>query len=341
MPSRPWPCAVLLVSGALCVLLAGLALYGQRTVVNERAFADRATGTLRQDEVDDEIADRIADRLVEKHPELATRRPVLDAAAHDLVASPAFANEFRRGVTTMHQELFASTNDDVLLVMPGAGQDLLTAIEYHSRASARQVPGTDPELLELSGGGPIETVLRDLAPTARSLSGLAPLAFIAGLALLALAVLRAPTRRRGLRRAAIALASVGGLTLAGLAIARALLLATFDTSHGDAVVSTIWNAYLGDLRLWGFACGGVALVLAAAAEPGAPGAWRRALARVSHPRGASGRLVRAAALLVVAVLLLTAPEVPVNLALVTLAGVLVFSAAAEVARLRLSRSPAV
>jgi hypothetical protein len=40
------------------------------------------------------------------------------------------------------------------------------------------------------------------------------------------------------------------------------------------------------------------------------------------------------------VLLLTAPEVPVNLALVTLAGVFVFSAAAEVARLRFTRSPA-
>jgi hypothetical protein len=175
---------------------------------------------------------------------------------------------------------------------------------------------------------------------AGTLAGLAPLALAAGLALLALAVLRAPTRRRGLRRAALALASVGGVTVAGLAIARALLLSTFDTSHGDAVVGTIWNAYLGDLRWWAFAFAGAALVLAAAAEPGAPGAWRRAWVRVSHPRGATARLVRAAGLLVVAVLLLTAPEVPVTLALVTLAGVLVFTAAAEVARLRFHRSAA-
>jgi hypothetical protein len=106
------------------------------------------------------------------------------------------------------------------------------------------------------------------------------------------------------------------------------------------VVGTIWSAYLGGLRWWGFACGGLALVLAAAAEPGAPGAWRRALGRISHPQGVAGRLLRAAGLLVVAVLLLTAPEVPVDLALVALAGVLVFSAAAEVARLRLTRPPA-
>ena len=321
------------------MLLGGLALYGQRTVVNERAFADRATSTLGQDEVDDEIADRIAQRLVNFHPELAGRRPVLDAAAHDLVATPLFANEFRAGVAAMHRALFADSHAPVHLLTAGAGQELRVMVENHSSGSAAGVPTTDPEVLQI-GGGRLEDTLRDAAPAARSLARLAPLAFAAGLVLLTLAVLRAPTRRRGLRRAAMALASVGGITLAGLAIARALLLSTFDTSHGDAVVSTIWNAYLGDLRLWALACGGGALVLAAAAEPGAPGAWRRVLARVSHPRGAAGRLVRAAGLFAVAVLLLTAPEVPVNLALVALAGVLVFSATAEVARLRLTHSAA-
>jgi hypothetical protein len=339
MPARLWPCAVLLVSGALCFLLGGLALYGQRTVVNESAFADRATSTLTQDEVDDEISDRISDRLVTKYPELAGRRPVLDAAARDVVASTDFAQEFRSGVAAMHHTLFADSTEPVRLVLPGAGRDLLAAVRYHSQASARDLPAVDPELLEL-GGGRLETTLREAAPVARKLSRLAPFAFAAGLALLTLAVLRAPTRRRGLRRAAMALAGVGGLTLAGLAIARALLLATFDTSHGDAVVTTIWRAYLQDLRLWGLAVGAIGLIAAAAAEPGARGAWRRALARVSHPRGAAGRLLRAAGLLVVAVLLLTAPEVPVNLGLVTLAGVLVFSAAAEVARLRFHGSAA-
>jgi hypothetical protein len=340
MPARRlWPCAVLLVTGALCVLLAGLALYGQRTVINERAFADRATSTLAQDEVGDEIAERIAQRLVNEYPELASRRPVLDAAAHDIVGWPKFAQEFHEGVAAMHRSLFQDTHKPVHLIMPGAGHDLLERVEVHSKTTARSVPSSDPEVVQI-GGGRLEDNLLNAAPVARSLSRLAPFAFAFGLLLLGLAVLRAPTRRRGLRRAALALACVGGITLAGLAIARAVLLSTFDTSHGDAVVGTIWNAYLGDLRLWALACGGVALVLAAAADPGAPGAWRRALAHAANPRGAAGRLVRAAGLFVVAVLLLTAPEVPVNLALVTLAGVLVFSAAAEVARLRLTRSAA-
>jgi hypothetical protein len=338
MPSRPfWPCAALLVGGALCLLAGGLALYGRHAVLDERGFADRATSTLGQDEVRQEIADRIADRLVTAHPELAAGRPVLDAAAGDLVSTPEFAQEFRRGAADLHHDLFASSHAPALLVLPGAGGDLLRAVEYHSTSAARMVPSSDPDLLAL-GGGRLETALRESAPTARRLARLGPLALAAGVALLLLAVLRAPTRRRGLRRAALAVAGVGGFTLAATAIARALLLATFDTSHGDAVVGTIWSAFLGDLRLWAFACGGVALVLAAAAEPGRPGAWRRLLAHVTHASSATGRLARAAAMLLVAVLLLTAPEVPVNLALVALAGLFVFSAAAEVARLRPARS---
>jgi hypothetical protein len=138
----------------------------------------------------------------------------------------------------------------------------------------------------------------------------------------------------------MAVGAVGGVTLATVTIARSLLLATFDTSHGDVVVGTIWNAFLGDLRVWALAVGAIGLILAAAADPGPPGAWRRMLARVARPASAAARLARAGALLLVALLLLTAPEVPVNLALVGVAGLFVFTAAAEVARLRPARTPA-
>jgi hypothetical protein len=256
MPSRSlWPCAVLLVTGALCLLAGGIALYGQHTVIDERAFADRATSTLSQAEVGDEIVTRITGRMVQAHPELAPKRPAIQAAAQDIVDSPRFAPEFHRGAVAMHRELFTSSRQTVRLVMPGAGADM------HSR----DLPAIDPELLAL-GGGPLETRLRDAAPAARSLARLAPLALALGAFLLVLAVLRAPTRRRGVRRAALAVAAVGAITVAALTLARALLLSTFDSSRGDTVVRTIWNAYLGDLRLWGFACAGIALAFARAAE---------------------------------------------------------------------------
>src|SRR5262249_57566507 len=68
--------------------------------------------------------------------------------------------------------------------------------------------------------------------------------------------------------------------------ARAGTLDRFDTSRGDSVVSAIWNAYLGDLRLWSLALGAAGLIAAAciaarlpAGELGRPfAALRRLLA---------------------------------------------------------------
>jgi uncharacterized membrane protein YgdD (TMEM256/DUF423 family) len=51
------------------------------------------------------------------------------------------------------------------------------------------------------------------------------------------------------------------------------------------------------------------------------------------PRGSALRLARAAGLVLLAVLLLWMPEVPLDLAVVIAAGLLVFSGAAEVVRL--------
>jgi hypothetical protein len=116
-------------------------------------------------------------------------------------------------------------------------------------------------------------------------------------------------------------------------IARALVLSSFDTSYGDAVVATIWDAFLSDLRIWALATGAVGLVAAAAFDPGNPGAWRRIAGRVLAPCGSAARIARAAALLLVAVLLLWLPEVPLDLAVVAASGLLVFTAAAEFVRL--------
>src|SRR5262249_35232927 len=99
----------------------------------------------------------------------------------------------------------------------------------------------------------------------------------------------------------------------------------------------IWDAFLGDLRLWGLVAGAAGLIAAAAFEPGTRGAWRRLAAQVASPCGSAARLAPAGGLAVMAAPLLRMAQVPLGLALVTLAGVLVFSAAAEVVRLSSAR----
>ena len=96
-------------------------------------------------------------------------------------------------------------------------------------------------------------------------------------------------------------------------------------SHGDAVVGTIWDSFLGDLRLWGLVVGaggadrrravraGSARRLAAAARPGAHAARRRRRVWPAPAHCSSSPCCS-----------LWMPEVPLDLALITLAGGLVF-----------------
>lgn len=321
---------MLLVAGVLGLVLGGLALYGRHAVLDGRAFADRATATLGQDEVRDEIARRLADREIQASPALAAQRPVLEAAVGEVVADPRFAAEFHSGAMELHAAVFerrAST-----FALPGVERKLRAAVAGHSPATAQLLPPTEPPLLQL-GGGRVEDGLLEAAPVARDLTVLAPVALLLGLAALVWAALRAPTKRLGLRRAALGLALAGGATVAATTIGRAAVLSTFDTSHGDAVVGTIWGAFLADLRLWGLLAGVVGVVAAAVFEPGMPGAWRRAVFPLLSPSGSGARLARAGGLVLLAALLLWMPAVPLELAVVAVAGLLVFSGAAEVVRL--------
>jgi hypothetical protein len=330
----------------MALTVGGLALYGRHAVLDRDAFAARATGALQQDEVIDEIASRITARELEENPSLASRRPVIEAAVGDLVADARFSSEFRAGTIVLHESLFgdgvvatpADGNGASLRVrvnalpLPGAGRELHAAVAARSTAAAADLPDADPVLFSL-GGGRLESALVDAAPHARTLTSVAPIAIVLGLLLLIGAAWRAPTLRLGMRRAALGVALAGGAIVAATAVGRAIVLSTFDTSHGDAVVGTIWSAFLADLRMWGLAAGAAGLIAAAAFEPGAPGAWRRAMTAAMSPSGSGPRLARAGGLVVLAVLLVWMPEVPLDLALVGAAGVLVFTGAAEVVRL--------
>ena len=124
---------------------------------------------------------------------------------------------------------------------------------------------------------------------------------VAGVALLALGIVRAATRRRGIWAAGITIALAGGLLAAVITGARDVVLHQFDTDFGDAVVSQVWTAYLGDLRVWALALGAGGLVVAAAAggprlslalaarrrRLRRPAGWRARLGLLRSPRSRS------------------------------------------------------
>ena len=284
MARKPgWPCAVLLVAGVLSLVLGGLALYARHAVLDQRAFADRRRRRCSQDEVRDEIAQRIADREIDADPG-ARRRAGRRSRRPSPRSSRARASRpsSTPGATALHESLFAG----------GAAGDGAGAARARRRSCAPRSRSTRrprrrccrPPIRSSSASAAAGSRARCARPrrwdaTCRRWRRWA---CSSGWCCSSAAALRAPTLRLGLRRAALGLALAGGATVAATAIGRAIVLSTFDTSHGDAVVGTIWSAFLADLRLWGLIVGG-------ARDRGRGGLRARGAGRVAaRPRRGDG-----------------------------------------------------
>ena len=305
-----------LLASALCIVAAVPALYARDAILDSDGFADRAVTALAQDEVDEEIAGRFATRLIERSPGLVTLRPALEEAAADVAASPSFAARFGAGVRGLHQDIFSADDPRPALRVAGMTAQVQAALARRTPVLAQRLPhDADPSLMSIGSSGR-ERFLLEAAPRARRWSRLAPVALIAGLLGLVLVALTARDRRRGLWGSGVALAGAGGALLAGWIGARTLTLEGFDTRWGDAVVKTIWNAYLGDLRTWSLGIGSAGLLIAAgAARPGPSKrpSWSQIPASV-----------RGVALLVAGALVLADRELSLDLAAVGAAGVLLY-----------------
>jgi hypothetical protein len=320
----------ILAVAAACLLVAGIAVHARLAVVDEAAFAGRAAGTLHSDEVRHEIGARTGGRVVAERPELAVGEAVIeDAVVFGVALDPAFQAGFRTAAARMHHALFWDPDAEASLRITGSGAALRADLRHRVPDVAAELPRIgDPTLLSVGSSGP-ERALRELGPWVRRLAG--PLAIVfgaLGIGLLALAIARAGDRRRAVWGSGLAVAAAGGLIAAAVTAARDLVLEQFDTSFGDAVVSVVWNAFLGDLRIWALAACAAGLVVAAAA--GGPRLAPRAMLAAPPTRGR--RLVRAVGLLAVAGLAVQVPQLVLHIGLVAFAAAAFYVAAGDLLR---------
>jgi hypothetical protein len=316
--------SALFAAAAVSLVLGALALQGQRAIVQEDAFVAHAARTLAQDEVREEAAARIDARLVSARPELARAEGMLERATIEAVEAPGFVAAFRAGAARLHQALFAESEADVALSVPGAAA--MVADRLDPRVGARVRRAGDEPLLSL-GGNARERALRRLGPIARRLTGAAPVLLALGLVLLAAGVARRRNLRRGLFGAAVAVGLAGGLLAAGVRGARNFVLDHFDTAYGDAVVSTIWGEFVGDLRIWGLVAAAAGVAVAGAASRGLAADADALRARLARRRPTLWAL----ALIAAAAGFLLLPTVVGPFAVVAVAGVLLYAGAAELA----------
>ncbi len=317
---------LVLAVAAACLLAAGIGGYGALAVLDRDAFADRAVRTLDSDEVREEAGVRIAGRLANEQHELSVLQPLIaDTVSEEVADDPAFRSAFRDGAVRLHEALFEQPGAEASMTVAGSGAMVRAELLRRGAEVPRLV---DMPLFSVGADGP-EGMLRRLAPRVADVA--LPLSLVLaliGIGLLALAVWRERDHRRAVWAVGLTVAAAGGLTAAGVTAAQDFVLDHFDTGFGDAVVGSVWDAYLADLRGWALALGAAGLVVAAAA--GGPRPSPATL--FAAPASRRGRALRATALLGLAALAVQFPELVLHTGLVAIAAGLVYVAAGDMLR---------
>ena len=158
---------VLVVLASVCIVLALVAGYVRRAVVDSDQFANRATVALRDDSVRSLIAEKVTDEVVLKQErDLIAARPIIESVTSTIVGSRAFTSLFRTAVRDVHRALFDRDRDTVTLTVSDVGTVLAAALEQLRPSLASQVRSTErAELVSAdlgSLGGDLARVADDI-----------------------------------------------------------------------------------------------------------------------------------------------------------------------------------
>lgn len=258
---EPWLTAMIVVSVVLAIVALALS-YAGRALLRPQPFADRAVAALRQPAVSDEVADRLADAVVGSGSgDLATVRPLVRAATGSIVSSPAFLALLRRAVFEAHVAVVQRDDHAMAVNVADAGVLVAALLRRFAPAAARTVNAERAEhLLTLEPGDGVLAAVR----TARRVYALAWVLALIALLLAVAAIWQSRARHRTVRRLGIGLA-LGGLVLVALYTIGGAVAAQLAPSGRGAVVTALWQVFLGGLRvqaLWATAAGAVVAALA-------------------------------------------------------------------------------
>jgi hypothetical protein len=327
----------LVVIASCLLVLALVAGYARRAVVDSDQFANRATDALRDDSVRGLIATRITDEVVLKREEdLIAARPLIESVTAELVGTSAFAGLFRAAVGDVHRALFDRDQDTFTLAVGDVGTVLAEALEQLRPGVAREVRATERVAVVRRDLGSVGS---DLAAAADKVRILGVLLLVLSLAAVAGALAISRDRRRTAVELGVGAAVAGVLLVVALGVLRSLALDSVDGPEARDAAGAVWDAFVGDLRTAAWILAGCGAVVAAAGssylDPAGLGApLRRAAARVAvEPERPLWRWLRAIGFAVAGVILLVERDAVIQL-LLTLAGVyLVYEGVAAMLRL--------
>ena len=324
-----------MVLAALAAMLALVAGYARRAVVDSDQFANRATAALEAPAVRELISARVADEVLAEEPDLIAVRPLIESVAGGVVGGGAFTGVFRSAVRDVHRALVDRDEDTLTLTLRDIGVVLAGAVQAVRPELADELRRADDVALltrDTSVGG-------DLVRAADRVRLLAWLLLAVAVACAAGALALSRDRRATTVALGAALSAAGLVLVVAYAVGRSLAVGSVQGTEQRDAAAAVWDAFLADLRTAAWVLAGSGAVVAAAAasllRPLDVGAVVRGAARIAtdEPTRPALRVTRALSLLAIGLACLFARDAVIALAFGVTGVLLIAAGTSELLRM--------
>lgn len=254
--------AVVTALASLAMLVTLLAHQADQVLVNSSSFSDRAVRVVRTPAVDSLVVAAVTHRLLSYVGDQANLQPIVEEAVHVAVSDRRITGEVRAAAGSLDRELLSGNANTLTLTLPDVGASIAPRIQPVSPQLAAAVTRIGAvTVLDV----PIPPAAASAIHSVARLAQEWPLLLVATVALVLLALIISPRRRRTVLALGLG-AAVSGLLAAALYLAgRGLIVNQFSTLDGRAAAQAAWDIYSGGLETAGFVLAGIGAVVAAGA----------------------------------------------------------------------------
>ena len=261
--SRRVLAALVSVLATVAIFITLLAVYANHVLVSPNTFSDRAVSVLHSRVVESLIVQTVTDRVVADAGDETSPREAIQAAVLQAVSSKPVDREFEVAAESLHGELVSGTANELTLTLPNIGSAIASNIESDNPELAQQVSGIGTiTVLDVRIPPSSANDIHDLVSAGQDSSEL----LIGTVALVLLALMISPTRRRTLVGLGLGATGSGLLVVAIYLAGRAIIVNEFSTPDARTAAHALWSAYLGGLETSGFVAAGAGAVIACAAK---------------------------------------------------------------------------
>lgn len=271
---------VLTVVGVLALMAGSVAGWADRTLFDAEAFGARARATLEEPAVRTVVARTFVRSVVEKaEPRLLAARPLVEAAAETVVATPAFASVFETAARNAAGILVERPGENVVLRANDAVLLLVDTIRVYAPDVAEQIPRSlDAALLSLRDVADE----RELWRRAARVQELAWIFLVVGVTAWVGAIVLAPDRRRAVLWIGIEAMSGAALLLVGVELGGRLVEARGSDALTADALRAVWDTFTEGLRGVAWFGVGIGLVATTAALAARPDGSRLTIRRIAR-----------------------------------------------------------